>query len=95
MRENKINTFLKFALHYDELYKSGALINITQKKIISKNDMVSLDIILGDNFRYDFNYLIDNGYYFSFGINSTLNKFNKNVNSAFGIQSYLNNTFEK
>lgn len=95
LRENKINTFLKFALHYDELYKSGALINITQKKIISKNDMVSLDIILGDNFRYDFNYLIDNGYYFSFGINSTLNKFNKNVNSAFGIQSYLNNTFEK
>ena len=95
LRENKINTFLKFALHYDELYKSGAIINITQKKIISKNDMVSLDIILGDNFRYDFNYLIDNGYYFSFGINSTLNKFNKNVNSAFGIQSYLNNTFEK
>ena len=24
--------------------------------------MVSLDLILGDNFRYDFNYLIDNGY---------------------------------
>lgn len=95
LRENKINTFLKFALHYDELYKSGALINITQKKIISKNDMVSLDLIFGDNFRYDFNYLIDNGYYFSFGINSSLNRFNKNVNTAFGIQSYLNNTFEK
>ena len=95
LRENKINTFLKFALHYDELYKSGALINITQKKIISKNDMVSLDLIFGDNFRYDFNYLIDNGYYFSFGINSSLNRFNKNVNSAFGIESYLNNTFEK
>jgi NTE family protein len=95
LRENKINTLLKFALHYDELYKSGALINITQKKIISKNDMVSLDLIFGDNFRYDFNYLIDNGYYFSFGINSSLNKFNKNVNSAFGIQSYLNNSFEK
>jgi NTE family protein len=95
LRENKINTFLKFSLHYDELYKSGALINITQKKIISKNDMVSLDLIFGDNFRYDFNYLIDNGYYFSFGINSSLNKFNKNVNSVFGIQSYLNTSFEK
>ena len=95
LRENKINTFLKFALHYDELYKSGALINITQKKIISKNDMVSLDLIFGDNFRYDFNYLIDNGYNFSFGINSSLNKFNKNVNTAFGIQSYLSNAFDK
>ena len=95
LRENKINTFLKFALHYDELYKSGALINITQKKIISKNDMVSLDLIFGDNFRYDFNYLIDNGYNFSFGINSSLNKFNKNVNPAFGIQSYISNAFDK
>lgn len=95
LRENKINTFLKFALHYDELYKSGALLNITQKKIISKNDMVSLDLVFGDNFRYDFNYLIDNGYYFSFGINSSLNKFNRNVNSAFGIQKYLTNAFEK
>ncbi len=95
LRENKINTYLKFALHYDELYKSAALINISQKKIISKNDMVSLDLIFGDNFRYDFNYLIDNGYNFSFGISSGLNKFNKNVNSAFGIQNYLSNTFEK
>lgn len=95
LRENKINTLLKFAIHYDELYKSGALINITQKKIISKNDMVSLDLIFGDNFRYDFNYLIDNGYYFSFGINSSLITFNKNVNSAFGTQKYLTNAFEK
>jgi NTE family protein len=95
LRENRVNTFLKFALHYDELYKSGALINITHKKLLSKNDMVSLDIILGDNFRYDFNYLIDNGYYFSFGVSSVLNKFNKNVNKAFGIQNYLNNNFEK
>jgi NTE family protein len=95
LRENKINTLLKFALHYDELYKSGALINITQKKIISKNDMVSLDLIFGDNFRYDFNYLIDNGYYYSFGINSSLNTFNKNVNTAFGIEKYLTNAFEK
>ena len=95
LRENKINTLLKFALHYDELYKSGALINITQKKIISKNDVVSLDVIFGDNFRYDFNYLIDNGYYFSFGITSSLNQFNKNVSTAFGIQKYLNNSFEK
>lgn len=95
LRENRINTFLKFALHYDELFKSAALINITHKKLLSKNDMVSFDIILGDNFRYDFNYLIDNGYYFSFGASSSLSKFNKNVNNSFGIQTYLSNIFEK
>ena len=95
LRENKVNTFLKFALHYDELYKSAALINITHKKLLSKNDMVSLDVILGDNFRYDFNYLIDNGYYFSLGISSNLNTFNKNVKTVFGIQNYLNNNLEK
>lgn len=95
LRENRVNTFLKFALHFDELYKSAALINITHKKLFSKNDMVSFDVILGDNFRYDFNYLIDNGYYFSFGVSSNLNKFNKNVNKAFGIQNYLNNNFDK
>jgi NTE family protein len=96
LRENRINTFLKFALHYDELYKSAALINITHKKLLSKNDMVSFDIILGDNFRYDFNYLIDNGYYFSFGVSSSLNKFNKNVNNAFSIQNIIKSSaFEK
>lgn len=95
LKENRVNTFLKFALHYDELYKSGALINITHKKLLSKNDMVSMDIVLGDNFRYDFNYLIDNGYHFSFGVSSTLNQFNKNVNNVFGIQNFLNNNFEK
>ena len=95
LRENKINTFIKFALHYDELYNSGALINLTHKKLLSKNDVVSLDVVLGDNFRYDFNYLIDNGFYFSFGLSSSLNNFNKNINNAFGIEKYLNNTFEK
>lgn len=95
LRENRVNTFLKFALHYDELYKSGALVNITHKKLLSKNDMVSLDVILGDNFRYDFNYLIDNGFYFSFGVSSSLNKFNKNVNNVFGIENFLNNNFDK
>jgi NTE family protein len=95
LRENRVNTFLKFALHFYELYKSAALINITHKKLFSKNDMVFFDVILGDNFRYDFNYLIDNGYYFSFGVSSNLNKFNKNVNKAFGIQNYLNNNFDK
>ena len=54
LKENKNNTFLKFGIHYDDLYKSGVLVNYTHKKIITKNDVVALDVVLGDNFRYNF-----------------------------------------
>lgn len=83
VKENKNNTFLKFGLHYDDLYKSGVLVNYTQKKIVTKNDVVSLDVILGDNFRYNFDYYVDNGFYWSFGFNSKLNSFNKNILTDF------------
>jgi len=79
LTETKNNTFLKFGLHYDDLYKSGVLVNYTHKKLILKNDVASLDVILGDNFRYNFNYYIDNGFHWSFGINSKFNSFNRNV----------------
>ena len=90
LKENPVNTFLKFGLHYDDFFKSGALINITQKKIISKNDVFSVDLILGDNFRYDLNYLIDNGFYWSVGFNSSFVTFNKNISSDFGISQLFN-----
>jgi NTE family protein len=83
LREKKINKFLKFGLHYDDLFKSGALLNITQKKVFVKNDVLSLDLILGDNFRYNLNYYIDNGFYWSFGMNSKYSTFNKNIPSDF------------
>lgn len=90
LKEDPVNTFLKFGLHYDDFYKSGALVNFTQKKIISKNDIFSLDLILGDNFRYDLNYLIDNGFYWSVGFNSSFVTFNKNISSDFGISQLFN-----
>ena len=83
LKEKKVNKFLKFGLHYDDLFKSGVLLNFTQKKIFVKNDVLSLDLILGDNFRYNLNYYIDNGFYWSFGINSKLSTFNKNIPSDF------------
>lgn len=83
LKEKKSNRFLKFGLHYDDLFKSAALLNFTQKKFLTKNDVFSLDVILGDNFRYNFNYYIDNGFYWSFGINSRYSTFNKNIPSDF------------
>jgi NTE family protein len=83
LRENNNNAYLKFGLHYDDLYKSGVLVNYTHKKLIFKNDVASLDVILGDNFRYNVDYYIDNGFYWSFGFNSKFNTFNRNIATDF------------
>ncbi len=79
LKENTINRFLKFGLHFDNLYKSAALVNVTQKKLLFKNDLASLDFIFGDNIRYNFNYLVDNGFRWSFGAQSRFNKFKYNA----------------
>lgn len=81
LKENSNNAFLKFGLHYDDLYKSGVLINFTKKKLFVKNDVASFDVVLGDNIRYNFDYYIDNGFYWSFGFNSRLSTFNRNITS--------------
>jgi NTE family protein len=79
LTESPIKTNLKFALHYDGLYKSAILANITNKKTFLKNDFLSLDLVLGDNVRYYFDYYVDNGFQLSYGFKSQLNRFNKNI----------------
>ena len=81
VKESKVNTFLKLGLHYDDLYKSAALVNLTKKQLLFKNDVASLDIILGDNVRYNFEYLIDKGFYWSVGFKSRYNQFHKNISA--------------
>lgn len=83
LTENSTKTFLKFALHYDGLFKTGALINATQKNSIFRNDVTSLDLIIGDNLRFNFDYYVDNGFYWSFGLKSKFNRFNRNVKTDF------------
>lgn len=79
VKEYPISNFLQLGVHYDDLYKTGILLNVTSKHLLTNNDMLSADIILGDNLRYNFNYFIDNGFYWSFGIKSRYNNFNSNV----------------
>ncbi|WP_229335395.1 patatin-like phospholipase family protein [Flavobacterium sp. ALJ2] len=79
LKENPTQTYLKLGLHYDGLYKSAILVNLTHKKTLFKNDITSLDIILGDNFRYNFDYYIENGFNISFGFKSKLTQFNRNI----------------
>ncbi|AOR28576.1 patatin [Formosa sp. Hel1_33_131] len=80
--EAKNTAFIKFGVHYDPLYKSAALLNLTKKQLIFKNDVVSLDFILGDNTRYNFDYYIDKGFYWSVGINSKYIGFDNFTNPA-------------
>lgn len=83
LKEKKNTTFLKFGLHYDELVKSSILLNFTTNKLLIKNDVLSFDFILGDNIRYNLNYYIDNGFYWSFGLNSRYYSFNRNISNDF------------
>ncbi len=92
LKENENNTFLKFGLHYDDLFKSGILLNYTKKRLIAKNDVASLDVILGDNIRYNFDYYIDNGFHWSFGFNSKLTTFNRNITSNIADDVVFNTT---
>ena len=79
--ESKNKMFLKLGIHFDDLYKSAALINITKKQLFSDNDIMSFDFILGDHVRYNFEYLIDKGFYWSVGLRSRYNSFNKNISA--------------
>lgn len=79
IKETKITTFLKLGVHYDNLYKSAVLVNLTKKRFLFNNDQASLDFILGDNLRYNFDYLVDKGFYWSIGLSSRFNNFNKNI----------------
>ncbi|MCF8274233.1 MAG: patatin-like phospholipase family protein [Flavobacteriaceae bacterium] len=90
LTETEINTFLKLGIHYDELYKSAALINLTKKRLFLNNDIATLDIILGDNVRYNFEYFIDKGFYWSIGVKSRYNQFNKNINAQFLLNDQQN-----
>ncbi len=84
--ESETTTYLKLGIHYDDLYKSAILANITKKRLFFNNDIASLDVILGDNSRYNFDYFIDKGFYISIGVKSRFNQFNKNVNPLLALE---------
>ena len=77
--EEPTKTYIRMGLHYDDLYKSAALVNLTRKNALFSDDVASLDFILGDNIRYNFQYYIDKGLYWSFGINSSFNQFEEAI----------------
>ena len=83
LRENRSKMLLRIGAHYDDLFRSAALINITRKRLFTNNDIASFDLALGDNLRYNFNYYIDKGFYWSIGFNSSFDTFDKGVEIDF------------
>ncbi|TYB76011.1 patatin [Bizionia saleffrena] len=82
LKETKKTASLKLGLHYDGLYKSALLVNITNKQLLFKSDVLSFDFIVGDNVRYNFDYYIDKGHYWSIGVSSEYSEFQANVSAS-------------
>lgn len=95
LKDNPINTNLNLAVHYDKLHKTGVLVGVSSKNSLLKNDFVSLDVVLGDNIRYDFNYFVDNGLHWSFGINSKFDHFKINAPFLQGVLQEINVNYQE
>lgn len=75
LKEDPSRLFIRMSAHYDALFNSSALINLTRKNLLTKDDRASFDLIVGDYIRYRLQYYVDKGRYWSFGLNSELNDF--------------------
>ena len=82
VRENPERTFIQFGGHYDDLYKTGVLVNFTTKHLLFKNDFISADFVIGDNLRYNLDYFYDNGFNWSVGVNTRYNSFKADIVSS-------------
>ncbi len=83
VRETANTSFLKLGIHYDQVLKSSVLLNFTKKQLLLKNDVLSLDFILGDNSRFNFDYYIDKGFYWSIGLNANYTRFRYDISPLF------------
>lgn len=88
--EDENRFYLKFGLHYDEVFKTGLLLNMTAKRLFFRNSILSLDAVIGDTPRYYFNYFVDNGYIPGFGLYASgisidLRNSNGNSNTSWNV----------
>ncbi|RKR15008.1 NTE family protein [Maribacter vaceletii] len=88
LEEKKTKAFIRLGAHYDDLYKSAAIINLTRKNFLTRDDVASFDFILGDNVRYNMQYYIDKGSYWSFGVTSRFNAFEEEIDFSIINENY-------
>ncbi len=90
--ESDSKSSLRLSAHYDDLYKTAVLLNFTTKRLITNNDITSFDFIVGDKIRYNFDYFIDKGYYWSIGLKSNYSNFDENVGLDFAFPEGIPST---
>ncbi|MCH8325761.1 MAG: hypothetical protein IIB83_04240, partial [Bacteroidetes bacterium] len=73
--ESDLKSTFSFGVHYDDLFKTGIILNYQTKGLLLKNDVFSTDLVLGDNIRYTVNYFIDNGFHWNFGVRTRYVRF--------------------
>lgn len=79
VKESTQKANIKLGIHYDLLYESAVLVNYTHKNLLVKNDELTLDFIIGDSPRFNLDFFVDNGFYYSYGFSSRYNSFNTNI----------------
>lgn len=61
---------VRLGLHYDRVYKTSFLVNLTWLDFLFPNSRASLDFIIGDRLRHDFNYFHERDGGIAFGLRS-------------------------
>lgn len=75
LQESPVKQFVKIGGHYDERFGAGVLVNYTHKQLLFGTDYFSADAVVGENFRYNLNYFVDNGIHLSVGLQSVFQNF--------------------
>jgi NTE family protein len=96
-KEKPISTFLKAGIHYDLLYKAGALINLTINNKILKSSHLIMEGVISERPRLNITYFKDNYYLPGFLFQTKFTQFNVDVpasalkNASINIQgNYMN-----
>ena len=79
LEEAPAQTWVKMSLHYDNLYQTSLLLNLSRSSFLQKDDFISFDFIAGDNLRYKFDYYVDKGFYTSYGLQSRYDHFRRDI----------------
>jgi len=81
IKERYHKASMGIGFHYNDLYKINVIGNFKNKRIFSNTDLLSFDLIGGNYMRYNFDYIVDNGFKLSWGFHSGLHRFTHQVDA--------------
>ncbi len=81
LKEKENKAYINLGFHFNNLYKINVIGNFERKHLLTKNDLLSFDIIGGEKTRFNLDYLIDNGFGWNIGWHTGYHRFNTQVRS--------------